>query len=50
MVAVLPSASSQYFIFPFAVSWINCAADYNVKMPVNTARWKIFITSYVGNC
>ncbi|KAL1644548.1 hypothetical protein SLS61_008713 [Didymella pomorum] len=36
--------------FSFAVSWINCAADYNVKMPVNTARRKIFIATYVGIC
>lgn len=37
-------------IFSFAVSWINCAADYNVKMPVNTPRWRIFIATYVGIC
>ncbi|KAF2791828.1 hypothetical protein K505DRAFT_248050 [Melanomma pulvis-pyrius CBS 109.77] len=35
-------------IFSFAVSWINCAADYNVKMPVNTPRWKIFLATYIG--
>jgi purine-cytosine permease-like protein len=35
-------------IFSFAVSWINCAADYNVKMPVNTPRWKIFLATYTG--
>jgi len=37
-------------VFSFAVSWINCAADYNVKMPVNTPRWKIFIATYIGIC
>lgn len=37
-------------IFSFAVSWINCAADYNVKMPVNTPRWKIFVATYIGIC
>jgi purine-cytosine permease-like protein len=37
-------------IFSFAVSWINCAADYNVKMPVNTPRWKIFLATYIGIC
>jgi purine-cytosine permease-like protein len=35
-------------IFSFAVSWINCAADYNVKMPVNTPRYKIFTATYIG--
>ncbi|KAL2815612.1 permease for cytosine/purines, uracil, thiamine, allantoin-domain-containing protein [Aspergillus cavernicola] len=35
-------------IFSFAVSWINCAADYNVRMPVDTPRWKIFSATYVG--
>lgn len=35
-------------IFSFAVSWINCAADYNVRMPVSTPRWKIFTATYVG--
>ncbi|KIW68970.1 hypothetical protein PV04_04878 [Phialophora macrospora] len=35
-------------IFSFAVSWINCAADYNVRMPVNTSRAQIFIATYVG--
>lgn len=37
-------------IFSSAVSWINCAADYNVKMPVNTPRWKIFVATYIGIC
>ena len=37
-------------IFSFAVSWVNCAADYNVKMPVNTPRWKIFVATYIGIC
>jgi len=35
-------------IFSFAVSWINCAADYNVRMPVNTPRSKIFAATYIG--
>ncbi|KAL3465571.1 permease for cytosine/purines, uracil, thiamine, allantoin-domain-containing protein [Aspergillus heterothallicus] len=35
-------------IFSFAVSWINCASDYNVRMPVNTPRYKIFWATYVG--
>ncbi|KAF8855188.1 hypothetical protein BDZ45DRAFT_793765 [Acephala macrosclerotiorum] len=35
-------------IFSFAVSWINCAADYNVRMPVNTPRYKIFWATYIG--
>src|ERR1700760_2282418 len=45
------AAASLSFIavvFSFAVSWINCAADYNVRMPVKTPRWKIFIATYVG--
>lgn len=37
-------------VFSFAVSWINCAADYNVKMPVNTPRSKIFWATYIGIC
>jgi purine-cytosine permease-like protein len=37
-------------IFSFAVSWINCAADYNVKMPAKTPRWKIFTATYIGIC
>lgn len=37
-------------IFSFAVSWINCAADYNVKMPANTPRSKIFWATYAGIC
>jgi purine-cytosine permease-like protein len=35
-------------IFSFAVSWINCAADYNVRMPSHTPRYKIFTATYVG--
>ncbi|KAH8780808.1 hypothetical protein BGZ57DRAFT_926653 [Hyaloscypha finlandica] len=35
-------------VFSFAVSWINCAADYNVKMPANTPRYKIFWATYAG--
>ena len=35
-------------VFSFAVSWINCAADYNVRMPVKTPRWKIFVATYIG--
>ncbi|KAN0105979.1 Permease for cytosine/purines, uracil, thiamine, allantoin domain containing protein [Hyaloscypha variabilis] len=35
-------------VFSFAVSWVNCAADYNVKMPVNTPRYKIFWATYAG--
>jgi purine-cytosine permease-like protein len=35
-------------VFSFAVSWINCAADYNVRMPLKTPRWKIFLATYVG--
>lgn len=40
--------SFMAIIFSFAVFWINCAADYNVKMPMNTPRSKIFIATYVG--
>lgn len=40
--------STIAIIFSFAVSWINCAADYNVKMPANTPRWKIFVATYIG--
>lgn len=35
-------------VFSFAVSWVNCAADYNVKMPVATPRARIFIATYIG--
>ncbi|KAF2806963.1 purine-cytosine permease FCY2 [Mytilinidion resinicola] len=35
-------------VFSFAVSWVNCAADYNVRMPVNTPRSKIFFATYAG--
>ncbi|KAF2668846.1 hypothetical protein BT63DRAFT_426109 [Microthyrium microscopicum] len=37
-------------IFSFAVSWVNCASDYNVRMPLQTPRWKIFVATYVGIC
>lgn len=37
-------------IFSFGVSWINCAADYNVKMPSHTPRNRIFIATYIGIC
>lgn len=45
------AASSLSFIaliFSFAVSWINCAADYNVRMPLKTPRWKLFVATYIG--
>ncbi|KAJ5669326.1 hypothetical protein N7462_010396 [Penicillium macrosclerotiorum] len=35
-------------IFSFSVSWVNCAADYNVRMAPKTPRWKIFSATYVG--
>lgn len=35
-------------IFSFAVSWINCAADYNVRMPLSASRWKIGVATYIG--
>ena len=35
-------------VFSFAVSWINCAADYNIRMPVNTPRSRIFCVTYAG--
>lgn len=35
-------------VFSFAVSWVNCAADYNVRMPANTPRHSIFVATYVG--
>lgn len=35
-------------IFSCSISWVNCAADYNVCMPVNTPRWWIFGATYVG--
>ncbi|KAI7264461.1 cytosine-purine permease [Hortaea werneckii] len=37
-------------IFSFAVSWTNCASDYNVKMPRTTPKWKLFVATYVGIC
>ncbi|TVY85309.1 Purine-cytosine permease fcyB, partial [Lachnellula suecica] len=45
------AASALSFIavvFSFAVSWVNCAADYNVRMPRNTPRSKIFLWTYIG--
>jgi purine-cytosine permease-like protein len=36
-------------VFSFSVSWINCAADYNVRMPAKTPRWKIFVATYIGS-
>jgi Purine-cytosine permease and related proteins len=27
---------------------VNCAADYNVRMPKDTPRWQIFGATYVG--
>ncbi|PVH82884.1 hypothetical protein DL98DRAFT_487473 [Cadophora sp. DSE1049] len=45
------AASALSFIavvFSFAVSWVNCAADYNVRMPVNTPQNRIFVATYVG--
>ncbi|KAH6723538.1 hypothetical protein BKA61DRAFT_626584 [Leptodontidium sp. MPI-SDFR-AT-0119] len=35
-------------VFSFAVSWVNCAADYNVRMPINTPHSKIFVATYIG--
>ncbi|KAJ5757421.1 uncharacterized protein N7511_006115 [Penicillium nucicola] len=35
-------------IFSFSVSWVNCAADYNVRMPKGTPQWHIFSATYVG--
>ncbi|KAJ5674699.1 uncharacterized protein N7477_004633, partial [Penicillium maclennaniae] len=35
-------------IFSFSVSWVNCAADYNVRMPANTPQGKIFSATYIG--
>ena len=40
--------STIALIFSFAVSWINCAADYNVRMPTNTKRSSIFVATYLG--
>ncbi|KAI7365410.1 cytosine-purine permease [Hortaea werneckii] len=37
-------------VFSFAVSWTNCASDYNVKMPRTTPKWKLFVATYVGIC
>jgi purine-cytosine permease-like protein len=35
-------------IFSFAVSWVNCASDYNVRMPLTASRWKIGVATYIG--
>jgi purine-cytosine permease-like protein len=35
-------------IFSFPVSWVNCAADYNVKMPRRTPASKTFLLTYIG--
>ncbi|KAF2094036.1 hypothetical protein NA57DRAFT_46788 [Rhizodiscina lignyota] len=35
-------------ILSFSTSWVNCAADYNVRMPVDTPRSRIFFATYVG--
>ncbi|RDW58203.1 hypothetical protein BP6252_13614 [Coleophoma cylindrospora] len=43
-----PALSFIAIIFSFSVSWINCAADYNVKMPLQTSRSQIFVWTYVG--
>ncbi|KAJ5248897.1 Permease cytosine/purine uracil thiamine allantoin [Penicillium chermesinum] len=43
--AVLSYMASIFF---FSVSWVNCAADYNVRMPRETSRWQIFSATYVG--
>jgi len=40
--------SFMAIIFSFAVSWVNCAADYNVRMPRRTPTSKIFLWTYVG--
>lgn len=40
--------SYMAIIFSFSVSWVNCAADYNVRMPLNTPRWQIFGATYLG--
>nr|POF26421.1 purine-cytosine permease fcyb [Quercus suber] len=35
-------------VFSFAVSWINCAADYNIRMPLGTRQSHIFLLTYIG--
>ncbi|KAE8404974.1 permease for cytosine/purines, uracil, thiamine, allantoin-domain-containing protein [Aspergillus pseudonomiae] len=40
--------SFMAIIFSFSVSWVNCAADYNVRMPINTSRARIFGATYIG--
>lgn len=37
-------------VLSFALSWMNCAADYNVRMPTDTPRHKIFFATYIGIC
>lgn len=46
------AAAFSFFavIFSFAVSWINCAADYNVNMAIATPRWKSFVATCNGTC
>lgn len=44
------SLSFIAIIFSFAVSWVNCAADYNIRMSVKTPGSKIFWATYVGIC
>jgi NCS1 nucleoside transporter family len=45
---VAAALSFMAVVFSFAVSWVNCAADYNVRMPANTPHSKIFIATYIG--
>lgn len=40
--------SFMAIIFSFALSWVNCAADYNVSMPLSVSRWKIGVATYIG--
>lgn len=40
--------SFMAIIFSFALSWVNCAADYNVRMPLSVSRWKIGVATYIG--
>lgn len=32
----------------WALSWSYLTADYNVRMPVNTPRWRLLVSTYVG--
>ena len=32
----------------WGISWSYFTADYNVRMPVRTLRWKLFVATYVG--